>query len=120
MNCNYQQPMLMGIALVFGIIAPVAASADTVLGSDVSQMYMWQGRAGGLVHSDRVSNLRVRGAGENVSIAYDKDVAQRTNMQRGELEARNIAVTFDKEVARRTNMRRDDHDTQTAQATRQQ
>lgn len=118
MNCKYKQPMLFGIVLVFGI-TPIAASADTVRGGDVSQMHMWQGRAGGLVHSDRVSNLHAQGVGGNVSIAYDKEVAQRTNMRRDDLETRNIAVTYDKEVARRTNMRRDDQDTQTAQATRQ-
>lgn len=107
---------LVVVAFATGVASPLAMSAEIVRGGDASQMHKWQGRAGGLVHSDRVAHLNVPSAGEKFSVAYDKHVAERTNLSRGEVQPSNLGVTFDKEVAKRTNMTRDPQDTQTAQA----
>jgi len=71
---------------------------------DVGTMSKWYGRAGGLAGSDAVSNARANGA--NVSITYDKDVAERTNMTRDPADGKNIGIAYDKDVADRTNMSR--------------
>jgi hypothetical protein len=108
------------VAVVLGIASPIAMSADMVRGGDPSQMELWQGRAGGLVHSDRVTHLRVPTAGADVAVTYDKEVAQRTNLPREHGALHQLAVSYDREVAERTNMPRSDKDTLTAKATDQQ
>ncbi len=119
MKCMAKTKVPIVAAIVFGLVSPFATSADTVRGGDVSNMHLWQGRAGGLVHSDRAALLDVPGAGEKVSIAYDKDLAQRTHMLREEVESSYLLVSFDKEVAQRTNMTRDAQDPQPVQAAAQ-
>jgi hypothetical protein len=66
----------------------------------------WYGRAGGLVGSDRVANLRGNIKSAEVAITYDKDVAARTNMPSDRTEGAPVAITYDKDVAKRTNMGR--------------
>jgi len=116
MNRTIKSGLLAGAVLVTGLSTQMAWAADNARCSDPSQMNLWQGRAGGLIHSDRIVHLRLPNAGTEVAVAYDKDVAQRTNMLRGEVEASNLAVTYDKDIAKRTNMPREDQDTQIAQA----
>jgi len=120
MKRNYKAVLSIATAVtVFGA-CPTAQAADIVRTGDTSTMHLWQGRAGGMVGSDHISNLRIPTGGEEVTIAYDKEVAQRTNMPRDDMEVRQLAVTFDKEVAERTNMRRAVEETQTAQAAAQE
>jgi hypothetical protein len=97
---------------LFALAAGAAMFAGSAIGDesqvlnsgDVGSMSKWYGRAGGLAGSDAVSNARANGA--NVSITYDKDVAQRTNMTREPADGKNIGITYDKDVADRTNMSR--------------
>lgn len=110
----------ISVAIALVIASPIAMSADMVRGGDPSQMELWQGRAGGLVHSDRVTHLRAPVAGAEVEVTYDKDVAQRTNLPREEGDLKQLAVSYDKEVAERTNMPRSEKDTLTAKAADQQ
>ena len=119
MKRHLQIRFLRGARRPTGSAIPLSWSADNVHGSDPSQMSRWQGRAGGLVHSDRIARLRAPNPSSAVAISYDKDVAERTNMLRGEVAAGRLSVTYDKDVARRTNMPRDEQDTQTAQAAAQ-
>jgi hypothetical protein len=71
-------------------------------------MGQWYGHAGGLTDSDRVMVLgKTTSAAKEVGIAYDKDVAQRTNMQRDSASTSGTAtIVYDKDVAERTNMAR--------------
>ena len=115
-----QKFKLIAVSIILGIASPIAMSADMVRGGDPSQMELWQGRAGGLVHSDRVTHLRAPVAGAEVEVTYDKEVAQRTNMPREEGAVQKLAVSYDKEVAERTNMPRSEKDTLTAKAAAQQ
>ena len=71
---------------------------------DVDSMAKWYGNAGGLAGSDRVMGLRT--GSSTVGVAYDADVAGRTNMPRGQVEHKNVGVTYDPDVAARTNMQR--------------
>jgi len=93
-------------ALATAMFAGFATGDESqVLNSgDVGTMSKWYGRAGGLAGSDAVSNARANGA--NVSITYDKDVAERTNMTRDPADGKNIGIAYDKDVADRTNMSR--------------
>ena len=115
-----QKFKLIAVAMILGIASPIAMSADMVRGGDPSQMELWQGRAGGLLHSDRVTHLRAPVAGAEVEVTYDKEVAQRTNMPREEGAVQKLAVSYDKEVAERTNMPRGDKETLTAKTAAQQ
>jgi len=114
-----QKFKLIAVAIILGMASPIAMSADMVHGGEPSQMELWQGRAGGLVHSDRVSHLRVPAAGVEVGVTYDKELAQRTNMTRVDDDPQQLAVSYDKEVAERTNMPRSEKDTLSAQAAAQ-
>ena len=116
MKRHLQIRFLLAALLATGSAIPPAWSADNAHCSDPSQMSRWQGRAGGLVHSDRISQLRAPNPSSEIAIAYDKGVAERTNMPRGEVAAGRLGVTYDKDVARRTNMPREEQDTQIAQA----
>ena len=88
-------------------IGSALAGGDTVSTGNVDSLGQWYGRAGGLVGSDRVMALgRASGDGNHIVIAYDKDVAQRTNMQRDTADNGNVGIGYDKDVAARTNMPR--------------
>jgi hypothetical protein len=84
-----------------------AAADDTLHTGDSSTMGKWYGRAGGLVGADRIeAQSSVRGS--QIGITYDKDVAQRTNMQPRDTSGAGVGITYDKDVAARTNMPRDE------------
>jgi hypothetical protein len=70
-------------------------------------MGQWYGNAGGLQGSDRVTLLgKATSGGKGVGITFDKDVAQRTNMQRDSAPSGQAGIAYDKDVAERTNMPR--------------
>ena len=97
---------------LFALAAGATMFAGSAIGDEsqalnsgeVQLMSKWYGRAGGLAGSDAVSAARANGA--KVSITYDKDVAERTNMTREPADGKNIGITYDKDVADRTNMSR--------------
>ena len=79
-------------------------AADEIHSGDLSSMSKWYGNAGGLTDADRATGLTV--GASKVGVAYDADVAARTNMQRSEVSKRNVGVSYDADVAARTNMPR--------------
>lgn len=86
-----------------------AQAEESILrSSNPSQFEHWHGRAGGAVGSERIGVLHADTLpSENVSVTYDEDVAQRTNMQRQGVDNPKIGVTYDEAVAERTNMARE-------------
>ena len=91
-------------AIAAAAIAANAYAAETVTSGDLSTLDKWYGNAGGLQGTDRVMYLNA--SRTKVGIAYDKDVAERTNMQRSEATHNEVGVTYDADVAARTNMSR--------------
>ncbi len=88
-------------------IGSAIAGGDVLKSGDVDQMSQWYGNAGGLQGSDRVMVLgKATSAGKEVGITYDKDVAQRTNMQRDSAPSGTAGIAYDKDVAERTNLPR--------------
>jgi hypothetical protein len=88
-------------------IGSAFAGGDVLRSGDVNQMGHWYGNAGGLQGSDRVEFLGKPATGnQQVGISYDKDVAQRTNMQRESATSKDIGIGYDKDVAERTNLPR--------------
>ena len=79
-------------------------AAEVVTSGDVNAIGKWYGRAGGLTDADRVTGLTT--STNKVGVAYDADVAARTNMQRAEATHNQVGVTYDADVAARTNMPR--------------
>jgi len=79
-------------------------AADEIHSGDLNSMNKWYGNAGGLTDSDRVTGLKV--GTSKVGVAYDADVAARTNMPRSEVSKSNAGVSYDADVAARTNMPR--------------
>ena len=99
------------VALAIGALSISAAVAggDILKSGDVDQMSKWYGNAGGLQGSDRVTELgKSTNPNKQVGITYDKDVAQRTNMQRDSATSKDIGIAYDKDVAERTNLPRND------------
>lgn len=97
------------VAATIGLlsIGSAVAGGDTLSTGNVDSMGQWYGRAGGLAGSDRVMAIGKASAGGNqISITYDKDVAQRTNMHRDSADSGNVGIAYDKDVAARTNMPR--------------
>lgn len=99
---------LLAVALAGGIMANAAiAAGPTLKAGDMSHVDHWYGRAGGLVGAERVAYLQPDiGSSAQVGVAYDKDVAARTNMQSDRETGAPVAITYDKDVAQRTNMPR--------------
>jgi hypothetical protein len=96
-------------------IGGALAGSDTLRTGDVDTIGQWYGRAGGLTDSDRVTALGKPATGnQQVGIAYDKDVAQRTNMPRESASSKDIGITYDKDVAERTNLPRSEKPQATA------
>jgi hypothetical protein len=95
-------------------LAAMAAAAGTVRAeesilrsSNPSHFEHWYGRAGGSVGSERIGEVHAaKLPPASVSVTYDKDVAERTNMARDGVDSPKIGVTYDKDVAERTNMSR--------------
>jgi hypothetical protein len=97
-------------------IGSAFAGGEVLKTGDVNQMSHWYGNAGGLQGSDRVTFLGKTATGDQqVGIAYDKDVAQRTNMQRESASSKEIGITYDKDVAERTNLPRSEKPQATAE-----
>ena len=100
----------MNTKLLISAIAAAAAlcvnayAADTVTSSDAATIAKSYGRAGGLVGADRVSGLQAGNV--QIGIAYDADVAARTNMPRAQGGTAGVGVAYDADVAARTNMPR--------------
>src|SRR5262249_10134951 len=101
---------IMNTKLLISIFAAAAAlsinayAADQVTSSDANSIVNGYVRAGGLIGVDRVSGLKAGGA--QVGVAYDADVAARTNMPRAQGAAQTVGVSYDADVAARTNMPR--------------
>jgi hypothetical protein len=99
----------MNTKLLISAIAAAAAlslnayAADQVTSSDANAIANGYGRAGGAIGVDRVHALN---SGAQVGVAYDADVATRTNMPRAQGTASTVGVTYDADVAARTNMPR--------------
>jgi hypothetical protein len=99
----------VAVAAVIGAlsIGSAVADGDILKSGNVDQMGQWYGNAGGLQGTDRVMVLgKATTAGKEVGIAYDKDVAERTNMQRSQVPSGTAAISYDKDVAERTNSQR--------------
>ena len=96
--------LLVSAAVLGAVLSVNAFAADLVTTGDVNTVNQWYGRAGGLAGSDRVSNLTA--GTTKVGVAYDADVAARTNMPRAQATNGNVSVTYDADVAARTNMPR--------------
>ena len=96
----------LGVALIALSVGSAAAAGEVVNTRDSDSISRSFGRAGGLVGADRITALGK--AGTQVGIAYDKDVAERTNMPRADAGKGNIGVAYDKDVVERTNMQRAD------------
>jgi hypothetical protein len=101
---------VMNTKLIISAIAVAAAfavnahAADVVNSGDLNSVDKWYGRAGGLTDADRVTGTAV--GANKVGVAYDADVAARTNMQRNQATHNQVGVTYDADVAARTNMQR--------------
>lgn len=100
----------MNAKLLFSAVAAAAAfsinvhAANVVTSGDIDAMSHWYGQGGGLVGSDRVSGLHT--GTTKVGVAYDADVAARTNLPRGQATNSDVGVSYDADVAARTNMPR--------------
>ena len=100
----------MKTKLLISAIAAAAAfavnahAAGVVTSGDLNTIDKWYGRAGGLTDADRVTGLA---AGTiKLGVAYDADVAARTNMPRAQGANGDVGVSYDADVAARTNMPR--------------
>jgi len=100
--------LLVAAAVVAAALSANAVAADVVTSGDLGTVNQWYGRAGGLAGSDRVSGLAA--GSSRVGVAYDADVANRTNMPRAQAGNGNVTVTYDADVAARTNMPRGELD----------
>ena len=97
--------LLVSAAAIAATLAMSAYAAETVHSGNISNMDQWYGRAGGLQGSDRVAALAT--GKTMVGVAYDADVAARTNMPREQATTdKTVGVTYDADVAARTNMPR--------------
>ena len=95
----------LGVILVALSVGSAAAGNDTVGTSDPESFGHSYGRAGGLVGADRITALG-KATSKQVGIAYDKDVAERTNLPRGDAKDGTVGIAYDKDVVERTNMQR--------------
>ena len=107
-NSKLKSQAALAVAIGVLSIGTALAGGNTLSTGNVDSMGQWHGRAGGLVGSDRVMAIGKASDANQVGITYDKDVAQRTNMQRDSANNGNIGITYDKDVAARTNMSRDE------------
>ena len=104
----------VAVAAVLGALSvgSAVAGSDILKSGNVDQMSQWYGNAGGLQGTDRVMVLgKSTSAGNEVGIAYDKDVAERTNLPRHQATTSTAGIAYDKDVADRTNMQRSEKST---------
>ena len=109
MTMKSNMKVQVAVAAVLGLLSvgSAVAGSDILKSGDVEQMGQWYGNAGGLQGTDRVMVLgKSAAAGKEVGIAYDKDVAERTNMQRNQVPSGTATIIYDKDVAERTNSQR--------------
>jgi hypothetical protein len=109
---------LLASALVAAaMLAAPAAFADstTLTSGNLSTVDHWYGRAGGLIGVDRLAAVPSAVTNPGITITYDRDVAQRTNMPLDRSSGAGVTVTYDRDVAARTNMGRS-HDAEPVQA----
>jgi len=106
LNSNLKSQAALAAAISVLSIGSALAGGETLSTGNVDSMGQWYGRAGGLTGSERVMAIGKASTSNQVGITYDKDVAQRTNMQRDAADNGNIGITYDKDVAARTNMSR--------------
>jgi hypothetical protein len=87
--------------------SPVKAEGPVLKSSNPNQFGHWYGRAGGATGAERIDVLNEPTLPPpSVSVTYDKDISERTNMQREGVDNKDIGVTYDEGVAARTNMGR--------------
>jgi hypothetical protein len=109
MTLKSNMKVQVAVAAAIGVlsIGSALAGGDTLKSGDVDTMGQWYGNAGGLQGSDRVMVLgKATSGGKDVGITFDKDVAQRTNMQRDSATNGTAGIAYDKDVAERTNLPR--------------
>jgi len=104
MEMNMRTKLLLSAIAAAAAIAANGYAADVVTSGDLSTVDKWYGNAGGLQGTDRVMYLNA--SRTKVGIAYDKDVAERTNMPRADAHHSEVGITYDADVAARTNMQR--------------
>ncbi len=112
--------LLAGLGVVTAV--PGRAEESVLRSSHVADFPQWQGRAGGLVGADRIAAVtRVDHANTAIQLTYDKDVASRTNMARGQNDAtgNGVSVSYDQDVSARTNMARTPSQTPSSVASQQ-
>ena len=77
----------VAVAAVLGALSvgSAVAGSDILKSGNVEQMSQWYGNAGRAQGTERVMVLgKSTSGGKEVGIAYDKDVAERTNMPRSQ------------------------------------
>ena len=107
MKCNLK--VQVAVAAVLGALSAgsAVAGSDILKSGNVEQMSQWYGNAGGLQGTDRVMVLgKSASESKEVGIAYDKDVAERTNMPRHDVPSTTAGIAYDKDVVERTNLPR--------------
>jgi hypothetical protein len=102
MNTNTK--LFVSARAVAAAFAVNVHAAGVVTSSDPNTIDKWYGRAGGLTDAERITGVTV--GTSRVGVAYDADVAARTNMQRGQAANGKVGVSYDADVAARTNMPR--------------
>jgi hypothetical protein len=111
MNAMHLPRSAVAIAVLVAssvVVCTAQAQGPVLKSSDQSQFDRWYGRAGGTAGADRIDTLNsFLLPPPGVSVSYDKDVAERTNMQRESAGNAGIGISYDAEVAARTNMGRE-------------
>ena len=85
----------------------VHAEGPVLKSSNPNEFSHWYGRAGGTTGTERIDSLNEATLPPpGVSVTYDKDIAERTNMQREGVDNKDIGISYDQGIAERTNMGR--------------
>jgi hypothetical protein len=114
MNANQTPKTALAAALLLAaaFAAPcnlARADGPILKSSNLGELDAWYGRAGGTIGTQRIEGLHAaKLPPANVGVAYDKGVAERTNMGRGDVEPQPVGITYDKAVSERTNMSREE------------
>ena len=104
---NIRNKVLASVVAVAALSAgAVFADSSVLKAGSVGNATQWYGRAGGPVGAARIAALQTNDSNPGIGVAYDKDVAARTNMSTDRAPVQNVGVTYDEEVAARTNMAR--------------
>jgi hypothetical protein len=106
---NLRSTLSVSILAAAAALSVGVASAEStaVKSNDVGTINKSYGRAGGLVGSDRVKDLRVHTSSHApLGVSWDAEVAARTNMPADRAAGAGVGVSYDHAVAERTNMPR--------------